>query len=318
MSFLEEEVDEAPANAGHTLWIEKYRPAKLSDYVGNEQLKAKVAKFIETNDIPHLLFYGKAGTGKTTLAKLIAKSIKADVLYMNASDERRIDDIRDKIRGFASTLGFNPLKIVILDEADYLPALSQGALRNLMETFSQTTRFILTCNYHERITEPIVSRCQVYEIIPPTKKDVALRLMYILGQENVTFDKNDIVLIVNSHYPDIRSCIGLASQSSIDGKLTLSQADVIEGDLKAKIVDEFKNPNRKDAYKNIRQMLADNSIRNYADFYTVLYERLDEYAPNHAATVITTLADHQAMDANVMDKEINFMAAVVKILREIK
>ena len=142
--------------------------------------------------------------------------------------------------------------------------------------------------------------------------------MNILTKENVVFEKNDIVLIVNSHYPDIRSCINTAQRGVIDGKLTLDKNDVLEGDLKAKIVEEFKNPNRKDAYKNIRQMLADNSISDYSDFYSVLYERLDEYAPNHVVDVITTLADHQGLDVHVVDKEINFMAAVVKILRFLK
>jgi DNA polymerase III delta prime subunit len=317
-SFLEEDETPATAVSGHTLWVERYRPSKLSEYVGNGPLKAKVEQFITTNDIPHLLFYGKAGTGKTTLAKLITKSIKCDVMYLNASDERGIDTVREKIRGFASTLGFNSLKVVILDEADYLTTTAQPALRNLMETFSASTRFILTCNYHERIIDPIVSRCQSFEIIPPTKKDVAVCLMNVLTKENVEFDKNDIVLIVNSHYPDIRACINTAQRGSVGGKLVLDKNDVLEGNLKEKVIEEFKNPNRKDAYKNIRQMLADNSISDYSDFYSVLYERLDEYAPNHVVDVITTLADHQGLDVHVVDKEINFMAAVVKILRFLK
>jgi replication factor C small subunit len=317
MNFLEEEtVDTKPAQLAHTIWAERYRPNKLSDYVGNTVLKSKVEQFIKTNDIPHLLFYGKAGTGKTTLAKLITKSIKCDVLYLNASDERGIDTIRDKVRSFASTLGFNSLKVVILDEADYLTNEAQAALRNLMEAFSASTRFILTCNFHERISTPIVSRCQAFEIVPPTKKDVAVCLINILTKEKIEFSKEDIVLIVNSHYPDIRSCIQTSQRGSVDGKLTLDKNDVIEGDLKTKIVEELKSPNT--AYSNIRQMLADSSIRNFADFYSVLYEKVDDYSNGATVGVITTLADHQFMDTSVVDKEINFMAAIVKILNIIK
>lgn len=318
MNFLEEEEKTYDSDKNHTLWVERYRPKKLDDYVGNPILRAKVNQFIESNDIPHLLFYGKAGTGKTTLAKLITSNIKCDVMYLNASDESGIDTVRNKIKGFASTLGFNPLKVIILDEADYLTITAQPALRNLMEAFSSSTRFILTCNYHERIIDPIVSRCQSFEIVPPNKKDVAIQLMNILKKENVTFTKEDIVLIVNSHYPDLRSCINTAQRGSYDGVLTLDKNDVIEGDLKMKVVEELKNPKSKDAYKNIRQMLTDNSITDYSDFYTVLYEKLDEFGPDHVASIITILADHQSMDVNVVNKEINFMAAIVKILKLLK
>lgn len=318
MNFLEEDVSEAPRPVTNSLWVERYRPLKLEDYLGNPTLKAKMDQYIKSNDIPHLFFYGKAGTGKTTLAKLVAKSIKCDMLYINASDENGIGVIRDKIKGFASTLGFSSLKVLILDEADFLTQEAQAGLRNLMEAFSISTRFILTGNYHERISDPILSRLQAFEIIPPSKKDAALLLSNILTKEKVTFTKEDIVLIINSHYPDIRACINTAQRGAIDGVLMLDKHDVIEGDIKMKIIEEFKNPMKKDAYKNIRQMLADNSVRNFADFYSILYEKVDEFAPNHVASVITLLADHQSMDVNVVDKEINFMACVVKILQLLK
>ena len=148
----------------NSLWVEKYRPTKLVDYVGNEHLKTKVEAFIENNDIPHLLLYGKAGTGKTTLAKLIVKSIECDYMIINASDERNVDTIRDKVRGFASSMGFKKWKVVVLDEVDYMSYLAQPMLRNIMETFSSHCRFILTCNYVEKVIEPIQSRCQSFQI----------------------------------------------------------------------------------------------------------------------------------------------------------
>ena len=183
-------------NINHSLWVEKYRPIKLEDYVGNEHLKTKVEAYIEKNDIPHLLLYGKAGTGKTTLAKLIVKSIDCDYMIINASDERNVDTIRDKVRGFASSMGFKKWKVVVLDEVDYMSYLAQPMLRNIMETFSAHCRFILTCNYVEKVIEPIQSRCQTFQIIPPTKKDVAVQMSKILKAEDIEFDPKDLVPIL--------------------------------------------------------------------------------------------------------------------------
>ena len=316
MNFLEEEKSEPVVN-NHTIWAERYRPNKLEDYVGNETLKAKVKQYIETNDIPHLLLYGSAGTGKTTLAKLITNSIKCDMLYINASDENGIDTIRVKIKNFACNIGFNPLKVIVLDEADYFTPAAQAGLRNTMETFSEHTRFILTCNYHERIIEPIQSRCQSFAIYPPTKKDVAANLVNILKKENVKMDKDGVILLVNTHYPDIRAIINTAQRNVVDGVLTLAREDVLEGDIKAKIVEMLKNDDKKQAFVNIRQLIADNSIKNFADFYTILFEKVEEYAPNNVADVIIIIADGQFQDASVVDKEICFMSTIIKITRTI-
>ena len=160
----------------HTLWVEKYRPQNLDKYIGNEHLIEKAKVWIESGDIPHLLLYGKAGTGKTTLAKMLTNSIDCDYLYINASDERKLEMVREKVKSFASTIGFKDMKVIILDEADYITPTSQAALRNVMETFSKHCRFILTCNFVERIIDPIQSRCQSFQIIPPSKKEVAIHL----------------------------------------------------------------------------------------------------------------------------------------------
>ena len=160
----------------HSLLVERYRPTKLETYVGNENIKGAISKYLEQNDIQNFIFYGPAGTGKTTLAKIIVKNLDCDSLYINASDERGIETIRDKVQGFASVASFKPLKVVILDEADFLTIQAQASLRNIIETFSRTTRFIMTCNFVERIIDPLQSRCQVLKIVPPTKKDVAKHL----------------------------------------------------------------------------------------------------------------------------------------------
>lgn len=316
-SFLEDTEEETPsrANSENTLWCERYRPTKLNDYIGNDILKQKVAKWIETNDIPHLLFYGTAGTGKTTLAKLITKSIKCDVLYVNASSENKIDDVRIKVTNFASSLGFSELKVVILDEADYLTVNAQAALRNLMETFSRSTRFIMTCNYHERMLDAIVSRCQSFPIAPPSKKDVAATLVRILTTEKVTFDKEGVVALVTAHYPDIRAVINTAQASVVNDALTVSKEDILQNDVKTKIVELLKGTNKKEIFTGIRQLVADNSIRNFAEFYSFLYEKVDEFSPNHVGATILALAESQFQDAQVVDKEICFIAAVYKILQ---
>ena len=176
----------------HSLWVEKYRPKDLSTYIGNEHLKSKVKVYLESEDVPHLLLYGRAGTGKTTLAKIITSNIDCDYMYINASDENKVDDVRNKIKTFASSVGFKSLKVIILDECDYLTPNAQAALRNLMETFSRHCRFILTCNYVERIIDPIQSRCQSFKVIPPKRVDVARHLVHILEQENVEYDLDDI------------------------------------------------------------------------------------------------------------------------------
>ena len=154
--------------------------------MGNEHLKTKVSKYISTGDIPHLLLHGKAGTGKTTLAKLLVSNVDCDQMYVNASDENNVETVRNKIKMFASSVGFKDLKVIILDECDFLTPNAQAALRNLMETFSKHCRFILTCNYVERIIDPIQSRCQSFQIIPPSKKEV--RIHNICNTEGIYFE----------------------------------------------------------------------------------------------------------------------------------
>ena len=198
----------------HTLWTEKYRSQTLDQYIGNDELKNTIQSWIIKNDIPHLLLHGKAGTGKTTLAKLITQNINCDMMYINASDENGIDTIRDKVKSFASTSTFQPLKVVILDESDYLTINAQASLRNIIETFSAKTRFILTCNYVERIIEPLQSRCQAFKIETLSKPDIARHLVSILEAENTTYNLPDISAIVTNFYPDIRKIINVTQPVS--------------------------------------------------------------------------------------------------------
>ena len=299
----------------HSLWVEKYRPTDLSTYVGNEHLKEKVKVYLESEDVPHLLLFGKAGTGKTTLAKIVVNNIDCDYMYINASDENKVDDVRNKIKTFASSVGFKSLKVIILDECDYLTPNAQAALRNLMETFSKHCRFILTCNYVERIIDPIQSRCQSYKVVPPSKKEVAQQMVNILTQENCQFELDDIALIVNAGYPDIRRVINSAQRQIVDNKLKIDTTSVIQNNYKLQLL-EMLSSNAK--LNDIRQLIADNSISDYSEIYRLLYDEVDNYGKGKQAECIMNIAEAQFQDVNVVDKEINFMSLIIRLLRILK
>ncbi len=302
----------------NSLWVEKYRPSTLDTYIGNDHLKSKVSIYLESGDLPHLLLFGRAGTGKTTLAKLLIKNIECDYLYINASDENNVDTVRTKVKNFASTIGFKDLKIIILDECDYITPNAQAALRNLMETFSKHCRFILTCNYVERIIDPIQSRCQLFQIIPPSKKEVAQKLHNILIEENVNGELEDIKILVDSGYPDIRRVINSAQRNVVRGKLKLDTGSIIQNDYKLKLLKILETQNKKNAFKDIRQLLADNKVTDFADLFRLLYDEVDGYGKGHIAECILIIAKYELSDSQVVDKEINAMAMVVELLQEIK
>ena len=304
--------------AEHSLWVERYRPTQLENYVGNEHLKAKVERYIKSNDVPHLLLYGRAGTGKTTLAKLIVKNIECDYLYINASDENSVDTVRNKVRQFASTIGFKDMKVIVLDECDYITPNAQAALRNLMETFSKHCRFILTCNFVERIIDPLQSRCQVFEIIPPSKKDVAVHLTKVMELESITYDNEDLKVLIDSSYPDVRKIINATQRSVVDNKVVMDRQSTIQNDYKLKVLDILKTQDKKTAFANLRQLLADNAIRDYSDCFRLLYDNVDDFAAGNMAAVILILARYEQSDMQVVDKEINFMAMLIELLGVIK
>ena len=177
--------------------VEKYRPRTFETYLGNESLKESIEEYLETKQIPNMLFHSRSpGTGKTSLAKLLAKNIESDCLYINAADETGIDNIRNKVTNFASTLGFNSLKILILDECQRMSDAGQRALLNVMEAHCKHTRFILTCNDVERLIQPLVSRCQVFHIQPPSKSEVAKHVANILDNEGVEYEVSDFKILM--------------------------------------------------------------------------------------------------------------------------
>ena len=299
----------------NTLLVEKYRPTTLEHYVGNENIKEVIQKYLNQNDIQNFIFYGGAGTGKTTLAKIIVKNLDCDFLYLNASDENGIDTIRDKVKGFASTASFKGIKVVILDEADFITIQGQAALRNVIETFSRSTRFILTCNYIERIIDPIQSRCQVLKIVPPSKLDTAKHTAWVLDQEEISYETDDIKSIVNQYYPDLRKMLNTIQSSTINSKLLLDKDVLVSSNYMLSIVKELSTSKN---WKNIRQIIADSGVKDFEELYRFLFDNSSKYASDREGSVAIILNEHLYQANFRIDKEINIMSAISKIIEIIK
>jgi DNA polymerase III delta prime subunit len=296
----------------HGLFVERYRPKTLNEFVGSDSIKNTIQKFLDNNDLANLTLYGPAGSGKTTLAKLIVNNLDCDYLYINASDERGIETIRDKVQGFASTASFKPLKVVILDEADFLTIQAQASLRNVIETFSRTTRFILTCNYVERIIDPLQSRCQVLKIVPPSMKEVAAHIAGILEKEGIEWSKETLGPIVKQYYPDIRKILGTAQLSTIDNKLILDKSILVSNNYTEHVINELKTGKN---WKTIRQIIADSNINDYDELFKVLYENASVYAGGQEGIITIIIEEYQYHSNFRIDKEINIMACIAKIIQ---
>jgi replication factor C small subunit len=289
----------------HTLWIEKYRPDTLEGYLGNEEFINSLQEWISKNDFPNLLLHGPAGTGKTTAAKLVVKNISCDFLYLNCSDENGIDTIRDKVKQFASGATFKPLKVIILDEADFLTINAQAALRNVIESFSLTTRFIFTCNFVERIIDPLKSRLNTFSLNSPEPKTIAKRLKEILDTEQIKYDIKDVVEIIKKTYPDIRRALNLIQSLSIGGKLVVK--NITDSNYIEQIITEVKSK-KKTAFNNIRQIIADNNINDFTGVYKELH---NAYSAPEVTIIIEEYLFHST---TIPDKEICFMACISKLL----
>ena len=300
----------------HSLLVEKYRPTNIDNYVGNKSIKDTIKSYISQNDIQNLLFYGPAGTGKTTLAKLIVKNIDCDLLYINASDERGIETIRDKVSGFASTMSFKSLKIVILDEVDFLTIMAQASLRNVIETFSRSTRFILTCNYLERIIDPLQSRCQTLKIIPPSKLDIVKHLKDITDREDIKVRVDDLAIIVNNNYPDVRKMLNTIQVSTVDNTLKLDNDVLVESNYQNQILKELKV--KKPNWRTIRQIVANSNVKDFEGLYRFLYDNSSEYASGKEGMIAFYINEYSYQSNFRIDKEVNCMALMSKIIETIK
>lgn len=299
------------------LWVTKYRPKTISEYVfRDEAQKAQVASWLTNNAIPHLLFSGAAGTGKTTLAKVLLNELDVDpgdVLFINASVNNGVDWIRDNINNFATTMPFGDFKYVLLDEADYLSHNAQAALRGVMERYDNSCRFILTCNYPHKIIEAIHSRCQGFHIEKLDKTEFTARVAQILLEENIEFDLDVLDLFVAAEYPDMRKCIGLCQQNAQTGTLLKPHVeDLGESDYKVQMIALFRQGKIAEARKLICQKA---SLDEYEDIYRHMYENLqywgdDEDVQKQAVIIIRNgLVNHGV----IADAEINLAACCIEL-----
>jgi DNA polymerase III delta prime subunit len=300
------------------LWVEKYRPDTLDGYVfKDDHQKGQIENWIKDGSIPHLLFSGNAGVGKTTLAKILLNKLgvqDTDVLYANGSKEGRKIEWVDKLIMFCSTMPFGDFKVVLIDEADYMNLHSvQPALRNLMEDYSHSVRFILTCNYPHKIMPAVHSRCQNLHIEKTDQTEFTARVATILVEENIEFDLDTLDAYVRSTYPDLRKCINNLQMNSIDGKLTIRDSSGVDdsSDYRVEMVSLFKAGKISEARKLVCKQANPEEME---DIYRWMYDNIDVFgddAKQDKAILIIKqgLVDHAA----VADQEINLAATLIRL-----
>ena len=301
------------------LWVEKYRPKSINGYVfRDEHQKEQVQRWIKEGTIPHLLFSGNAGIGKTTLAKILFNELEIndlDILEINASRTNSVDDVRDKIVNFVQMIPFGDFKVVLLDEADYLSPNAQAALRGVMEEYHTTARFILTCNYPNRIIPALHSRCQGFHIERVDVTEFTARVAEILITESIEFNIDTLDTFVKATYPDLRKCINMVQMNSMDGKLhTPEKGDAGEADYKIEMVELFKHGKIGEARKLLCSQARPEEME---EIYRWMYDNIslfgqDEPTQDNAILIIKQgLVDHTL----VADPEINLAATLIRLAR---
>jgi DNA polymerase III delta prime subunit len=298
----------------HSLWTEKYRPQNLSEYVGNEELKKDIQKYLNKNDIPHLMFYGTPGIGKTTLAKLVINNLDCDHIYLNASDENGIDTIREKVKAFASSATFKPTKVVILDEADRLTIQAQDALKFIIEEYSLNTRFIGTANNFSKIIPALKSRFTSYSVKPNSLETIETYVKNILDREGIMYQVEDVIKVVKPLYPDLRSILKILQKYTNESKTLVVKED-IKTDFD-NIVNKLKTKNSKTWYE-IRQIVADSEEEDFTTLYQSLYGRISEFAKGNEAQAVIIIDEYLWRSMVIPDKEINLMAMFAKLIENI-
>jgi len=305
------------------LWVEKYRPQTIDECVLPQALKNTFKEFITSGQLPNFLFCGGAGVGKTTVAKALCNEIGAEYLFINGSEESGIDVLRTKIKGFASSVSLSDAKkVVILDEADYLnPNSTQPALRAFIEEFSNNCRFIFTCNYKNRIIEPLHSRCSVidFKIEPNEKQQIAAtffkRIVNILGQENITFDQKVVAELVTKHFPDYRRILNELQRYSVSGKI---DSGILLNITEESFNDLVKNMKEKN-FTEVRKWVAKNGDSDSINIFRQLYTSASiNMEPASIPQLVLILADYQYKAAFVADHELNLMAALTEVMAQCK
>jgi len=303
------------------LWVEKYRPERITDYVFKDVAQRKqVQNWITDGGIPHLLFSGSPGTGKTTLAKVLINELnveKADVLYINASRDNGVEMIRKKISAFSETMPWGDFKIILLDEADHISPEGQAALRGVMEQYHASVRFILTCNYPNMIIPALHSRCQGFHIEQLDQTDFTVRVGEILADNDVKFDIETLDAMVRANYPDLRKTINSVQMLVVDGVLQKPEEEGASTEWRMAMVDLFKTKRISDARKLI---VSKARTDEYNDIYTWLYRNLDLYTDTDAQYDECVLAIRNGLvkHTQVADVEINLSATMIEIARALK
>jgi DNA polymerase III delta prime subunit len=301
------------------LWVEKYRPSKIDECVLPTSLKKVFNEMVSTEQLPNMLFSGTAGVGKTTVAKALCNELDLDYIIINGSEEGNIDTLRGKIKQFASSVSLQGgYKVVILDEADYLnPQSTQPALRGFIEEFSNNCRFIMTCNFKNRIIEPLHSRCSVYEFAIPNDQKPAIagmffkRLMDILTAENVAFDKAVLAQLVERYFPDWRRVLNECQRYSVSGSIDAGVL-VNLGDNNVKsLMEKLKGKD----FKGMRQWVVNNIDTEPQAIFRAVYDKMaDHLQPQSIPQVVLILADYQYKNAFVADHEMNVVACMTEIM----
>tara|TARA_B100000085_G_scaffold58889_1_gene51741 strand:+ start:2787 stop:3716 length:930 start_codon:yes stop_codon:yes gene_type:complete len=299
------------------LWVEKYRPANIADCVLPDRIKQNFEEIVKQGEIPNMLLCGTAGTGKTTVAKALCNELGVDYILINGSDESGIDVLRTKIRDFASTVSFGgQTKVVILDEADYLnPNSTQPALRAFIEEFSANCRFIFTCNFKNRIIEPLHSRCAVidFKLNKDEKQLIASkfmgRLKYVLDEENINYSEKVVAELLMKYFPDYRRTLNELQRYSKSGIIDEGiLSNIAEVNIKG-LVDSLKDKD----FKKMRQWVANNADTDPQGLYRKIYDSLMDKVSNPAHLVLL-VADYQYKSAFVADQEINLTACLVDVM----
>jgi len=305
------------------LWCEKYRPQTIDDCILPEGLKKTFREYVEAGELPNFLFHGTAGVGKTTVARALCNEIGAEYMFINGSDESGIDVLRTKIKGFASSISLtDPKKVVILDEADYLnPNSTQPALRSFIEEFADNCRFILTCNFKNRIIDPLHSRCAVVDFKIPGDEKVKVaglffkRVVNILKMENVEFDTKVVAELVQKHFPDGRRILNELQRYSVSGKIDSGIFVNLNGDSYRQLYKMMKEKN----FTEVRKWVAMNSDGDTSRVFRDLYEGSSTFLDQHSIPqLVLILADYQYKASFVADHELNLMACLTEVMGECK
>ena len=301
------------------LWVERYRPKTIDDCILTDSLKKTFREYIEAGELPNFLFHGSAGVGKTTVARALCNEIGAEYLFINGSDESGIDVLRTKIRGFASTVSLTDAKkVVILDEADYLnPNSTQPALRSFIEEFANNCRFIFTCNFKNRIIEPLHSRCAVVDFKLSGDEKVQLaaqffkRVCYILKSESIDYDKEVVVSLVKKYFPDCRRVINELQRYAVSGKIDSGIFVNLSSESYRQL---YKLMKEKD-FSEVRKWVAMNADGDTTRLFREMYDQSSTFLdPTSIPQLVILLADYQYKAAFVADHELNIMACLTEVM----